>query len=97
MDFTLIIQKKNKKTKLIKIVEKIDENIKKYASRAENIYGSGGMKTKIDAAKICQLSGCYMVIANGVNKNPIRPKYGYHATKNPSLDGLRIMHVPGRV
>ena len=64
--------KKNKKTKLIKIVEKIDENIKKYASRAENIYGSGGMKTKIDAAKICQLSGCYMVIANGVNKNPIK-------------------------
>jgi glutamate 5-kinase len=30
------------------------------------------MKTKIDAAKICQLSGCYMVIANGNNKNPIK-------------------------
>ena len=32
----------------------------------------GGMKTKIDAAKICQLSGCYMVIANGNHKNPIK-------------------------
>ena len=64
--------KKNKKTKLIKTVKKIDENIKKYATKAENLYGSGGMKTKIDAAKICQLSGCYMVIANGNNKNPIK-------------------------
>ena len=64
--------KKNKETKLIETVKKIDENIIKYASKAENFYGSGGMKTKIDAAKICQLSGCYMVIANGNHKNPIK-------------------------
>jgi len=64
--------KKNKKTKLIKVVKEIDENIKRYASRAENIYGSGGMKTKIEAAKICQLSGCYMVITNGTHENPIK-------------------------
>ena len=64
--------KKNKQTKLIKTVKNIDENIKKYATKTENIYGSGGMKTKIDAAKICQLSGCYMVIANGNYKNPIK-------------------------
>jgi glutamate 5-kinase len=30
------------------------------------------MKTKIEAAKICQLSGCYMVIANGNYNNPIK-------------------------
>ena len=64
--------KKNRKTKLIRTVKKIDENIKKYATKAENFYGSGGMKTKIDAAKICQLSGCYMVITNGNNNNPIK-------------------------
>jgi len=64
--------KKNKETKLIETVKKIDENIIKYATRAENLYGSGGMKTKIDAARICQLSGCYMVIANGNHKNPIK-------------------------
>jgi len=64
--------KKNKETKLIETVKKIDENIIKYATRAQNLYGSGGMKTKIDAAKICQLSGCYMVIANGNHKNPIK-------------------------
>jgi len=64
--------KKNKETKLINTVREIDENIKKYATNAENLYGSGGMKTKIDAGKICQLSGCYMVIANGNNKKPIK-------------------------
>ena len=64
--------KKNKETKLIKTVKEIDENIKKCATRAENLYGSGGMKTKIEAAKICQLSGCYMVITNGNYKNPIK-------------------------
>jgi len=64
--------KKNKKAKLIRIVKEIDENIKKYASKAENIYGSGGMKTKIEAAKICQFAGCYMSIANGNYMNPLK-------------------------
>ena len=64
--------KKNKKIKLITNVKKIDESIKKYASKIENMYGSGGMKTKIEAAKICQLAGCYMAIANGNYTNPIK-------------------------
>jgi glutamate 5-kinase len=64
--------KKNKETRFIRTVREIDENIKNYATQAENLYGSGGMKTKIEAAKICQLSGCYMVIANGNHKNPIK-------------------------
>jgi len=64
--------KKNKNTKLIKIVKEINGNIKKYATKTENLYGSGGMKTKIEAAKICQLSGCYMAIANGNYENPIK-------------------------
>ena len=64
--------KKNKKTKMIKVVKEIDENIKRYATKTENVYGSGGMKTKIEAAKICQLSGCHMVITNGKYKNPIK-------------------------
>ena len=33
--------------------------------------GSGGMNTKIEAAKICNLAGCNMVIANGLSLNPI--------------------------
>jgi len=64
--------KKNKKTKLIKIVNEIDNNINEYAKKNESTYGSGGMKTKIEAAKICQLAGCYMAIANGNYINPIK-------------------------
>jgi len=64
--------KKSKNAKLITIVKNIDKNIKKYATNTESIYGSGGMKTKIEAAKICQHSGCYMIIANGNYKNPIK-------------------------
>jgi len=64
--------KKNKNAILIKTINKIDENIKKYASKSNNIYGSGGMKTKIEAAQICQLAGCYMAIANGNYNNPIK-------------------------
>ena len=30
------------------------------------------MKTKIDAAKICQISGCHMAIANGLMSRPIQ-------------------------
>ena len=33
--------------------------------------GSGGMNTKIEAAKICNLSGCNMIIANGLYLNPL--------------------------
>tara|TARA_Y100000590_G_scaffold464253_1_gene633250 strand:- start:4540 stop:5646 length:1107 start_codon:yes stop_codon:yes gene_type:complete len=64
--------KKNKKTKLITTVKEINESIKKYADKTDSVYGSGGMKTKIEAAKICQLSGCYMAITNGNYINPIK-------------------------
>ena len=64
--------KKNNKAQLIKLIDEINEKIKKYASKTENYYGSGGMKTKIEAAKICQLAGCYMAIANGNYMNPIK-------------------------
>ncbi len=64
--------KKNLHAKLIKKVKEIDKNIENFANKSESLYGSGGMKTKIDAAKICQLAGCYMAIANGNNMNPIK-------------------------
>ena len=56
----------HKDAKLINKVEKIDQNIIKLASGKTSEYGSGGMRTKIDAAKICALSGCKMAIANGL-------------------------------
>ncbi len=62
----------DKKAKLIKEIKNIDEKIKKIATRSIGEHGSGGMKTKIDAAKICQLSGCHMAIANGLVNRPLQ-------------------------
>ena len=60
----------NKDAKLLKKVKNINKDIEKIATKSIGEHGTGGMKTKIDAAKICMLSGCKMVIANGL---PIRP------------------------
>jgi len=62
----------NKKAKLINKIKNIDERIEKIATRSVGEHGTGGMKTKIDAAKICQLSGCHMAIANGLVNRPIQ-------------------------
>ena len=62
----------DKNVKLIKEIKNIDEEIEKISTNSISEHGTGGMKTKIDAAKICQLSGCYMVIANGNDRNPIK-------------------------
>ena len=60
-----------KDAKLIKKVNDLKKDLKEINIRGINEYGSGGMQTKIEAAKICQLAGCNMVIANGLYANPI--------------------------
>ena len=61
-----------KDAKLIKEIQDIDYKIENFATKTVNIYGKGGMKTKIDAARVCQLSGCSMAIANGLYLRPIK-------------------------
>ena len=61
-----------KNAKLIKIIKEIDQNIENISTKSIGEHGTGGMKTKIDAAKICQLSGCKMAIANGLSLRPIK-------------------------
>jgi glutamate 5-kinase len=61
----------NKKS-LIKKVEVINNNIFSVIDKKFNAYGSGGMLTKIEAAKICMNAGCNMLIANGKNLYPIK-------------------------
>ena len=61
-----------KNAKLLKVIKDIDQNIEKIATKSIGEHGTGGMKTKIDAAKICQLSGCKMAIANGLSLRPIK-------------------------
>ena len=60
-----------KDAKLIKKIENFNEDLKNINFKGINEFGSGGMNTKIEAAKICQLSGCNMIIANGLYLNPI--------------------------
>ena len=60
-----------KDAKIIKKVENLNEEIKNINLKGNNEFGSGGMSTKMEAAKICQLSGCNMIIANGLYLNPI--------------------------
>ena len=63
--------KKYKNAKLIKEVRDLSKDIKNIDIKGITKLGSGGMNTKIEAAKICNLAGCNMVIANGLNLNPI--------------------------
>ena len=63
---------KDKKKTLIKEVKDINEEIYSFAEKKINNYGSGGMITKLDAAKICMNAGCYMFIANGKKNNPLQ-------------------------
>ncbi len=60
-----------KDAKIIKKVENLKEDLKNINLKGSNEFGSGGMNTKIEAAKICQLSGTNMIIANGLYLNPI--------------------------
>ena len=64
--------KLDKKAKLIREIKNIDQNVERLATNKTGEFGSGGMKTKIDAAKICQFSGCHMAIANGLISRPIQ-------------------------
>ena len=61
----------SKSKKIIKEVKNINDEIYSFVENKKNSYGSGGMSTKLDAAKICMNSGCHMAIANGKHINPL--------------------------
>ncbi len=58
--------------KPIERVKFISPEIEAMAGDAESCYSSGGMKTKIAAAKIATAGGAAMVIASGRDPNPLR-------------------------
>ena len=59
--------RKNPDAKLIDTVEKIDEHIISLGGGSGPNLGTGGMATKLTAAKIATLSGTDMIIANGAD------------------------------
>mgnify|MGYP001248851537 CR=1 FL=1 len=85
---------KTKQKKIILTVDKIDEKINSLISNKKNDYGSGGITTKLDAAKICINSGCHMFLANGKEDNPIKNMiknkiYTHFIPKISSLDAKK--------
>ena len=56
---------KNPEARLIPQVEKIDANIERMGSDTNSTLGTGGMATKIEAARLATTSGVTVVIADG--------------------------------
>ena len=85
---------KSKSKKIVKNIERIDDKITSLIEKTKNSYGSGGITTKLDAAKICMNSGCHMFIANGKIDNPIsnmikKEKFTHFFPKVSSLDAKK--------
>ena len=75
---------------LIRLMKKSESLI----DNKKNNYGSGGISTKLDAAKICMNSGCHMFLANGKKDNPIKNMiknkiYTHFTPKISSLDAKK--------
>ena len=67
-----LYEKISNKKSLIEEVDVVNEKIFSLVDKKINTYGSGGMLTKLEAAKICMNAGCNMLIANGKKFNPIK-------------------------
>ena len=83
-----------KHKKIIREVNSINEKITSLIDNRKNKFGSGGIATKLDAAKICMNSGSHMFIANGKVNNPIlnmikNKKYTHFLPKISTLDARK--------
>ena len=72
--------KKSKNAEHIPFISEITEEIELMAEGPENDYSHGGMKTKIEAAKVTTSVGCNLVIADGRKSNPISNIFENKAT-----------------
>jgi len=62
----------NPNAKLIPVVESVTANIEAMAGAAESELSRGGMRTKIEAAKIATSAGTHMLIASGKIEHPLQ-------------------------
>lgn len=83
---------KNPNAKLIRDVESIDGEVLAMAKGSASSVGTGGMSTKLVAARIATSSGADMVIANARNVEIIHDIFEgefvgttFHADKNPNF------------
>ncbi|NQT06515.1 MAG: glutamate 5-kinase [Candidatus Omnitrophica bacterium] len=62
-------EKRKKRIRCIGIVERITRDVEDYAIRQKSKVGTGGMRSKLQAAKIATSSGIPCIIANGSKEN----------------------------
>jgi len=62
----------NDTARLIPEVTEITAEIEAVAGEARTAYGSGGMATKVAAARICMSAGCATLIADGHHNQPLQ-------------------------
>ncbi len=67
----------HKDAELIRIVEKVDGKVSKYASSIPGFLGTGGMASKIKAANKVSLGGVPTIIANGLNPGILKQIFMY--------------------
>ena len=85
---------KSKGKKIVREVSSINDKIMSLIENKKNKFGSGGIVTKLDAAKICMNSGSHMFIANGKVINPIfnmikNKRYTHFLPKISTLDAKK--------
>lgn len=78
---------KNPEAKLIPVVTEINEHIESIAGGAGTSLGTGGMATKINAAKIANDAGIDMIIMNGNNPDKL-----YGLFENDETGTIFISH-----
>jgi glutamate 5-kinase len=64
--------KNNPSAKLIPVVESVSSEIEAMAGDAESELSRGGMRTKVEAAKIATTGGTHMLIASGKIEHPLQ-------------------------
>jgi glutamate 5-kinase len=62
----------DKSAEHIPVVDRITDEIQAMAGETRSDIGSGGMSTKVQAARIATLAGCSTVIASGVIDRPLK-------------------------
>jgi glutamate 5-kinase len=63
--------KENPNANLVKTIREITPEIEMLSNKKNSEHGSGGIETKIKAAKVCLNNNCNTIIANGMNDRPI--------------------------
>ncbi len=68
--------KRNHDAHMISVIEEITPEVESYGGSPTSMKGVGGMRTKIEAAKICHMAGCNMIIANSSTEDVVRRVLG---------------------